>query len=204
VARIQRLHEVPGRWLDLADVRAHVGEQQAAQRDGDCLHELDDSHVAQRPLAFGDFGSVLPPTLPHPSWRPPDRAARSLQHLLCDNSAMRNGEVWWEIEHNHIRLDDNYASWDIKNTSDTATAEVGDSLGTVTIVQRPDGTPYTNEITLDREVEPGTGHHLTYPLTWDGQEEGSYSVKVIHHDAPEVWAELRYRVKDGQVGQDYG
>ena len=104
--------------------------------------------------------------------------------------------VRWEIEHHHLRIDGDYATWTFKNVGDED-APSGSSLGSVTIVGVPnatsniDPTPYVNAITLDRDVAAGTGHPMSYPLSWTGQEVGSYRIVVMPHD--DVYSELRFR-----------
>ena len=104
--------------------------------------------------------------------------------------------VRWEFEHQYLRIDGDYVVWTFKNVGDEDAAS-GAPLGTVTIsgVQATDSpvdtTPYTNAITLDRDVAAGTAHPMSYPLTWTGQEVGTYRVVVMPHD--DVYAELRYR-----------
>ena len=104
--------------------------------------------------------------------------------------------VRWEIEPHYLRIEGDYATWSFKNASDED-APSGSSLGTVTIVGVPgpnsniDPTPYVNAITLDRDVAAGTAHAMSYPLSWTGQEVGSYRIIVMPHD--DVSAELLYR-----------
>jgi hypothetical protein len=104
--------------------------------------------------------------------------------------------IRWEIEYPHLRLHGDQVVWTMKNAGDED-APVGSSLGSVTIWRLPeensivDSTPYTNSITLDREVVAGTAHPMSYPLTWTGQEVGTYRVVVAPHD--DVWSQLDYR-----------
>lgn len=103
--------------------------------------------------------------------------------------------VRWEIEHSVLRIDGEYVVWTIKNVGDED-APSGSSLGTVSIraievSNSPvDGTPYVNPITLDRDVPPGTAHAMSYPLTWTGQDVGTYRITVMHHD--DLWAETDF------------
>jgi hypothetical protein len=103
--------------------------------------------------------------------------------------------VRWEFEYPSLRIDGDLVVWTLKNVGDED-ATPGTSLGTVSISRRPvsdspvDTTPYTNAITLDRDVAVGTAHPMSYPLTWVGQEVGTYEVTVAPHD--DVWAALIY------------
>ncbi|MEO8697987.1 MAG: hypothetical protein ABI658_31090 [Acidimicrobiales bacterium] len=103
--------------------------------------------------------------------------------------------VRWEFEYPSLRIDGDLVVWTLKNVGDED-ATSGSSLGTVSISRRPvaespvDTTPYTNDVTLDRDVTAGTAHPMSYPLTWIGQETGAYQVTVAPHD--DVWAELVY------------
>ena len=105
--------------------------------------------------------------------------------------------VRWEIEHQYLRIEGDYATWTFKNVGDEDAAS-GSPLGYVTInhdlvsdSQVVDTTPYTNAITLDRDVAAGTAHAMSYPLSWTGQEVGKYRITVMPHD--DVYVELRYR-----------
>lgn len=104
--------------------------------------------------------------------------------------------VRWEIEHSYLRIDGDLATWTMKNVGDED-APAGSSLGYVTINHdvveggHVETTPYTNEITLDRDVAAGTAHAMSYPLSWTGQEVGNYRITVMPHD--DVCTELRYR-----------
>jgi hypothetical protein len=104
--------------------------------------------------------------------------------------------VRWEFEPHYLRIEGDYATWTLKNAGDED-APSGSSLGTVTIVGVPgpnsniEPTPYVNAITLDRDVAAGTAHPMSYPLSWTGQEVGSYRIVVMPHD--DVYTELRYR-----------
>ncbi len=107
-------------------------------------------------------------------------------------------DVRWEIEYPGLRLDGDQVAWTMKNVSDEE-ATSGSPLGKVTIHRRQigeapivDTTPFTNDITLDRDVAGGTAHPMTYPLTWAGQEAGSYTVSVMPHS--DVYAEMAYGV----------
>ena len=103
--------------------------------------------------------------------------------------------VRWEIEYPALRIDGDLVVWTMKNVGDEDAAS-GSSLGTVSIARRQvsdtpvDTTPYTNAITLDRDVAAGTLHAMSYPLTWTGQEPDAYVVTVMPHD--DVAAELYY------------
>ncbi|MEO5839549.1 MAG: hypothetical protein ABIQ73_01455 [Acidimicrobiales bacterium] len=103
--------------------------------------------------------------------------------------------VRWEFEYPSLRIDGDLVVWTFKNVGDED-APSGADLGTVTISRRAvsnstvDTTPYTNAITLDRDVAAGTAHPMSYPLTWVSQEVGTYQVTVAPHD--DVWAELVY------------
>lgn len=104
--------------------------------------------------------------------------------------------VRWEIEYPMLRIEGDLVAWTIKNIGDED-ATSGSSLGTVSICavkvsdSPVDGTPFVNAITLDRDVAVGTAHAMSYPLTWTGQEPGTYQVRVTHHD--DVWSETNYR-----------
>jgi hypothetical protein len=95
--------------------------------------------------------------------------------------------VRWEIEYSALRIDGDLVVWTLKNASDED-APSGSPLGTVTISRRQvsdtpvDTAPYTNALTLDRDVAAGTAHPMSYPLTWTGQEPGAYEVIVQPHD----------------------
>jgi hypothetical protein len=103
--------------------------------------------------------------------------------------------VRWEIEYPMLRIDGELVVWTMKNVGDDD-ATPGSPLGTVSIYRIQvsdtpvDTTPYTNAITLDRDVAAGTAHPMSYPLTWTGQEPGTYRVTVAPHD--DVWAELDF------------
>ena len=103
--------------------------------------------------------------------------------------------VRWEIEYPMLRIDGDLVVWTIKNVGDED-ATSGSSLGTVSIQavavsdSPVDGTPYVNAITLDRDVAVGTAHAMSYPLTWTGQQPGTYKVMVAHHD--DLYAETSY------------
>jgi hypothetical protein len=109
---------------------------------------------------------------------------------------MRAMAVRWEIEHSFVRIEGDYAVWTFKNVGDED-APSGSSLGSVTISHdvttegRVETTPYTNAITLDRDVAAGTAHPMSYPLSWTGQEVGNYRITIMPHD--DVYSELRYR-----------
>ena len=111
---------------------------------------------------------------------------------LCNNARVA---VRWEIEYPMLHIDGDLVVWTIKNVGDED-ATSGSSLGTVSIQavkvsDTPvDGTPYVNAITLDRDVAIGTAHAMSYPLTWTGQQPGTYKVMVSHHD--DVYAETIY------------
>lgn len=102
--------------------------------------------------------------------------------------------VRWEIDY-ALRIDGDVVVWTMKNVSDEDAAS-GSSLGTVSIARRQvddtpvDTTPYTNALTLDRDVAAGTAHAMSYPLSWTGQEPGGYRVTVMPHD--DVYSELDY------------
>ncbi|MBA2282691.1 MAG: hypothetical protein H0W25_15890 [Acidimicrobiia bacterium] len=112
-------------------------------------------------------------------------------------------DVRWEIVQPGLRIDGDDVVWAIRNTSDEEDAPAGLALGTVSIWRRQeansviDSTPYTNEITLDRDVAAGTAHPMSYPLTWQGQESGAYTVLVTHHD--DLTADLLYRKTEWEV-----
>ena len=102
--------------------------------------------------------------------------------------------VWWEIEHSALRIEGDLVVWTLKNVGDED-ATPGSSLGTVSISRRGDPalvdtTPYTNALTLDRDVAAGTAHPMSYPLTWTGQEVGAYEVIVTPRD--DHWAQLDF------------
>ena len=117
---------------------------------------------------------------------------RHLHFHLCNNALMA---VRWEIEYPMLHIDGDLVVWTIKNVGDED-ATSGLSLGTVSIQALKvsdspvDGTPYVNAITLDRDVAAGTAHHMSYPLTWTGQEPGTYKVMVSHHD--DLYAETNF------------
>jgi len=104
--------------------------------------------------------------------------------------------VRWEIEYPGLRIDGELAVWTMKNVGDDD-APSGSPLGTVSIcaLQTTDApvdtTPWTNAITLDRDVAAGTAHSMSYPITWTGQEVGTYRVTVMPHE--DVYAETDYR-----------
>ena len=103
--------------------------------------------------------------------------------------------VRWEIEYPMLRIDGELVVWTMKNVGDDD-APSGSSLGTVSIYRLQinetpvDSTPYTNQITLERDVAAGTAHAMSYALTWTGQEPGTYRVTVAPHD--DGWAQLDY------------
>jgi hypothetical protein len=103
--------------------------------------------------------------------------------------------VRWEIEYPMLHIDGDLVVWTVKNVGDED-ATSGSSLGTVSIQavkvsdSPVDGTPFVNAITLDRDVAIGTAHAMSYPLTWTGQQPGTYKVMVSHHD--DVYAETTY------------
>ena len=104
--------------------------------------------------------------------------------------------VRWEFEHSYLQINGDLAVWTFKNVGDED-APSGSPLGYVTINHdvvsgsQVDTTPYTNAITLDRDVAAGTAHAMSYPLSWTGQEVGNYRIVVMPYE--DVYVELRYR-----------
>lgn len=92
--------------------------------------------------------------------------------------------VHWELEYPGLHLDDQQLAWTMKNVGDE-TAVSGSTCGEISIWQHAEGedshvdtTPWTNPLTLDRDVEMHTGHSMTYPLSWDGQQHGRYTAMI--------------------------
>jgi hypothetical protein len=96
--------------------------------------------------------------------------------------------VQWEVEYPGMALHGHEVTWTMKNVGDE-TAHSGTTCGEVTMWQHAahdaahddthvDSTPWTNPLTLDRDVEPHTAHSMHQPVTWTGQQHGDYTVKI--------------------------
>ena len=111
----------------------------------------------------------------------------------------------WEIPYPGLRVEERQAAWTINNIGDDV-APSGTEIGTATITSRPGPkalTPVatiTNPLSIDRDVEGHTSHPMTYPLSWSGQEPGSYTLTVVIGPAT---AEVYYRANEwGQCELD--
>ena len=106
--------------------------------------------------------------------------------------------ISWEIEHQGMELHGAEVSWTLKNIGDE-TAHAGSHCGEISIWQHPDAnnpdvdtTPWTNQLTVDRDVEPNTAHTMTYPIAWTGQQHGSYVARITIE--PQSMAEIYFVV----------
>lgn len=102
--------------------------------------------------------------------------------------------VHWEIEYPGLELHGAEIAWTMKNLGDE-TAPDGSVCGEVTIWQNAsnvDSTPWTNPLTLSRDVPAQTAHTMTYPVAWDGQPHGSYTARITLPD--NVMAEIYFNV----------
>jgi hypothetical protein len=100
--------------------------------------------------------------------------------------------VHWQVEYPHLQLHGQEVVWTMKNAGDEP-AHAGTHVGDISITRRPghddehiDPTPWVNPLTLDRDVAPQTAHTMHFPVTWAGQQPGSYVVKVTLGDGVEV------------------
>jgi hypothetical protein len=92
--------------------------------------------------------------------------------------------VVWELEYPGMELHGSDVTWTMKNVGDE-TAHSGTGCGEITIWQHSEGenshvdtTPWTNPLTLDRDVAPHTAHTMTYPVAWEGQQHGTYTAMI--------------------------
>ena len=106
--------------------------------------------------------------------------------------------VHWEVEYPGMQLHENEVVWTMKNAGDE-TAHAGSHCGEISIWHQPEGpdshvdtTPWTNALTIDRDVDAGTAHTMTYPLLWTGQQHGRYTAAITLGDG--VSAEIYFEV----------
>jgi hypothetical protein len=116
--------------------------------------------------------------------------------------------VQWELEYPGMALHAPAVTWTMKNVGDE-TALSGSGCGEITIAQHAvpdnphiDTTPWTNPLTLDRDVAPGTAHTMSYPVEWTGQNHGTYTAMITVGEG--VTAEIYFEATPYGIAPAYG
>jgi hypothetical protein len=116
--------------------------------------------------------------------------------------------VRWEVEYPGMQLHENEVVWTMKNVGDEA-AQAGSHCGDISIWQHPgsagshvDTTPWTNPLSVDREVHPEAAHTMTFPLQWTGQQHGTYTAAITLGEG--VSSEIYFEVTLYGIAPGYG